>query len=53
MRDSAFTIYAFLCLSFMEEADAYLEWLSSLLKNRNEDGSLQIRYTIYGQEEHH
>ncbi|GAA6007856.1 hypothetical protein JCM10207_004901 [Rhodosporidiobolus poonsookiae] len=48
LRDSAFTIYAFLRLGFTEEADAYLDWLSGLLKNRNEDGSLQIMYTIHG-----
>lgn len=29
----------------------YVEWLSGLLKNRNEDGSLQIMYTIHGGKE--
>jgi hypothetical protein len=33
---------------FTEEADAYVDWLSSLLKNKNADGSLQIMYTIHG-----
>ncbi|GAA5849432.1 hypothetical protein JCM8547_000448 [Rhodosporidiobolus lusitaniae] len=48
MRDSAFTIYAFLRLGFTEEADQYREWLAGLLRNKNEDGSLQIMYDIHG-----
>ncbi|GAA6027557.1 hypothetical protein JCM8097_007921 [Rhodosporidiobolus ruineniae] len=51
MRDSAFTIYAFLRLGFTEEADQYMDWLSGLLRNKNEDGSLQIMYTIHGGKE--
>jgi GH15 family glucan-1,4-alpha-glucosidase len=42
LRDSAFTVYALLRLGFTEEADHYVDWLSGLLRNRNEDGSLQI-----------
>ncbi|GAA5825609.1 hypothetical protein JCM11251_000307 [Rhodosporidiobolus azoricus] len=48
LRDSAFTIYAFLRLGFTDEADQYMDWLSGLLKEKNEDGSLQIMYTIHG-----
>ncbi|GAA5903769.1 hypothetical protein JCM6882_003413 [Rhodosporidiobolus microsporus] len=51
LRDSAFTIYAFLRLGFTDEADQYMDWLSGLLKNKNEDGSLQIMYTIHGAKE--
>ncbi|GAA5970813.1 hypothetical protein JCM11641_004464 [Rhodosporidiobolus odoratus] len=51
MRDSAFTIYAFLRLGFTEEADDYMNWLGGLLKNKNEDGSLQIMYTIHGEKD--
>ncbi|BGP15947.1 hypothetical protein JCM10213v2_003939 [Rhodosporidiobolus nylandii] len=51
IRDSAFTIYALLRLGFNEEADAYMDWLGGLLKNRNADGSLQIMYTIHGEKE--
>lgn len=35
-------------LGFTDEADQYVEWLSGLLTNKNEDGSLQIMYTIHG-----
>ncbi|KAK4056783.1 hypothetical protein OIO90_002032 [Microbotryomycetes sp. JL221] len=48
LRDSAFSVYALLRLGFTDEADQYVEWLSSLLSNRNEDGALQIMYTIHG-----
>ncbi|CEQ40217.1 SPOSA6832_01813, partial [Sporobolomyces salmonicolor] len=48
LRDSAFTVYALLRLGFTEEADQYVDWLSGIMKNRNEDGSLQIMYTIHG-----
>ncbi|KAM0787591.1 hypothetical protein ACM66B_003660 [Microbotryomycetes sp. NB124-2] len=48
LRDSAFSVYALLRLGFTEEADQYVEWLSSLLNNRNDDGGLQIMYTIHG-----
>lgn len=41
-------MYALLRLGFTEEADHYVDWLSGLLRNRNEDGSLQIMYTIHG-----
>ncbi|KAK4051167.1 hypothetical protein OIV83_002989 [Microbotryomycetes sp. JL201] len=51
LRDSAFSVYALLRLGFTEEADQYVDWLSSLLNNRNEDGGLQIMYTIHGGKE--
>ena len=51
IRDASFTVYALLRLGFTEEADAYVDWLSSLLKNKNADGSLQIMYTIHGEKE--
>ncbi|GAA5981841.1 hypothetical protein JCM10908_004632 [Rhodotorula pacifica] len=51
IRDASFTVYALLRLGFTEEADAYIDWLSSLLKNKNPDGGLQIMYTIHGEKE--
>lgn len=51
IRDSSFTVYALLRLGFTEEADAYVDWLSSLLKKKNSDGGLQIMYTIHGEKE--
>ncbi|KAI8337968.1 Six-hairpin glycosidase-like protein [Chlamydoabsidia padenii] len=51
IRDSSFTIYAFLRLGFTEEARKYLEYIESRCKNLNEDGSLNIMYSIDGSKE--
>ncbi|KAL8279392.1 hypothetical protein RQP46_008204 [Phenoliferia psychrophenolica] len=51
LRDSSFSIYALLRLGFTAEADAYMGWLSKILANKNEDGGLQIMYTIHGGKE--
>ncbi|KAK4705655.1 hypothetical protein P7C70_g539, partial [Phenoliferia sp. Uapishka_3] len=48
LRDSSFSIYALLRLGFTAEADAYMGWLSGIMANKNEDGGLQIMYTIHG-----
>ncbi|TIB30796.1 hypothetical protein E3P84_03205 [Wallemia ichthyophaga] len=51
LRDSSFTVYALVRLGFKEEANAYVDWIASLLEHPNSDGSLQIVYTIHGQRE--
>lgn len=48
VRDTSFTLYALIRLGFTEEANAYMEFVLSRLKDRNSDGSLQIVYTIHG-----
>ncbi len=48
IRDSAFTIYAFLRLGFTEEAERFMHFLSHLCAEPREDGSLQIMYGIDG-----
>lgn len=63
LRDSSFSVYALIRLGFKKEADRtfsfvllggadewteYVAWLSTLLANREADGSLQIMYTIWG-----
>ncbi|CAK9781214.1 unnamed protein product [Cutaneotrichosporon oleaginosum] len=48
VRDTSFTIYAFIRLGFTEEADAFVGFILDRLKDRNHDGSLQIMYTIHG-----
>jgi GH15 family glucan-1,4-alpha-glucosidase len=45
IRDSAFTVYAFLRLGFTEEAEKYMQFLTSVCK---EGGTLQIMYGIDG-----
>ncbi|TIC13498.1 putative glycosyl hydrolase [Wallemia mellicola] len=51
LRDSSFTVYALVRLGFQEEANAYVGWISSLLQCPNDDGGLQIVYTIHGERE--
>ncbi|KAF9001313.1 glycoside hydrolase family 15 protein [Cyathus striatus] len=48
IRDSSFTLYALIRLGFVEEANAYLEFIFERLRNKNPDGSLNIMYTIHG-----
>ncbi|KAI8079727.1 Six-hairpin glycosidase-like protein [Halteromyces radiatus] len=51
IRDSSFTIYAFLRLGFTEEARKYLEFIEERCNDLNEDGSLNIMYSIDGTKE--
>ena len=48
IRDSAFTVYAFLRLGLTEEADQFMRFLGSLCKDPGPGGSLQIMYGIDG-----
>lgn len=51
IRDSAFTVYAFLRLGFTEEAESFMRFLGSLCHERLADGALQIMYGIHGDRE--
>ncbi len=48
IRDSAFTLYAFLRIGFTEEAARFMEWLDKRCHELNPDGSLQLVYGIDG-----
>ena len=48
IRDSAFTIYAFLRLGFSEETEQFMRFLASLCKEPGPGGSLQVMYGIDG-----
>ncbi|KAI3634701.1 hypothetical protein MIR68_007082 [Amoeboaphelidium protococcarum] len=48
VRDSAFTIYAFLRIGFTEEAKDYWDFMQKRCNDLNPDGSLSIMYTIDG-----
>jgi GH15 family glucan-1,4-alpha-glucosidase len=50
IRDSAFTIYAFLRLGFKQEAERFFHFIAGL-GHQSEDGSLQIMYGIDGRAE--
>lgn len=50
VRDSSFTIYIFLRMGFVEEADKYMEFINErILKSRMKDGGLPIMFTIRGE----
>ncbi|KAJ4414182.1 hypothetical protein N0V82_008084 [Gnomoniopsis sp. IMI 355080] len=50
VRDSSFTIYIFLRMGFVEEADKYMEFINErILKSRMSDGGLPIMFTIRGE----
>ena len=49
IRDSAFTIYAFMRLGLKEEAIAFIRWIDKLYDRRKEDhGELQLMYRLDG-----
>ncbi|KAI1465625.1 glycoside hydrolase family 15 protein [Daldinia caldariorum] len=50
VRDSSFTIYIFLRMGFTQEADAYMEFISEILKKTTAEGrDLPIMFTIRGE----
>lgn len=50
VRDSSFTIYIFLRMGFVEEADKYMEFINErILNSRMQDGGLPIMFTIRGE----
>ena len=51
IRDSAFTVYAFLRLGFTQEAERFMHFISTLCTAPKPDGSLQIMYGIDGRTE--
>ncbi|KAF6749414.1 glycoside hydrolase family 15 protein [Ephemerocybe angulata] len=51
IRDSSFTLYALIRLGFVDEANAYLEFIFARIRDKNPDGSIQIMYTIHGEKD--
>jgi len=51
LRDSAFSLYAFMRLGFVEEARAFTNWLRDRLHDDAEHGPLQVMYRINGDQE--
>jgi GH15 family glucan-1,4-alpha-glucosidase len=50
LRDAAFTLYALIRLGFVEEAEAFIDWLKGRLSDDAERGPLQVMYGIDGRQ---
>jgi GH15 family glucan-1,4-alpha-glucosidase len=50
LRDAAFTVYAFLRLGHVEEANAFQRWLGERGSRCSADGTLNLMYTLDGRE---
>lgn len=48
LRDAAFTLYALIRLGFVEEVEAFINWLKGRLADDAERGPLQVVYGIDG-----
>src|SRR5260370_422872 len=48
LRDAAFTVYAFLRLGHVEEANAFVRWLGERESRCGADGTLHLMYTLDG-----
>ena len=51
LRDATFTLYALIRLGFIEEAEAFIDWLTGRLSDDAERGPLQVMYGIDGRQE--
>jgi GH15 family glucan-1,4-alpha-glucosidase len=48
LRDATFTLYALIRLGFVEEAEAFIDWLKGRLSDDAERGPLQVMYGVDG-----
>jgi GH15 family glucan-1,4-alpha-glucosidase len=51
IRDASFTVYAFLRLGFVDEANAFVRWLEERQSRCGSDGTLQLMYALDGRED--
>ncbi len=50
LRDAAFTLYALIRLGFVDEAEAFIDWLKGRLSDDAQRGPLQVMYGIDGRQ---
>jgi GH15 family glucan-1,4-alpha-glucosidase len=50
LRDATFTLYALIRLGFVEEVEAFIDWLKGRLSDDAERGPLQVMYGIDGRQ---
>ncbi len=51
LRDSAFTLYALIRLGFVDETEAFIDWLNQRLSDDAQRGPLQVMYGLDGRKE--
>jgi len=50
LRDAAFTLYALIRLGFVDETEAFIEWLKDRLTDDAQRGPLQVMYGLDGRQ---
>ncbi len=50
LRDAAFTLYALIRLGFIDETEAFIEWLKNRLSDNAQRGPLQLMYGLDGRQ---
>ena len=50
LRDAAFTLYALIRLGFVDESEAFIDWLQGRLSDDAQRGPLQVMYGIDGRQ---
>jgi GH15 family glucan-1,4-alpha-glucosidase len=50
LRDAAFTLYALIRLGFVDETEAFIEWLKHRLSDDAQRGPLQVMYGLDGRQ---
>ena len=50
LRDAAFTLYALIRLGFIDETEAFIEWLTDRLSDDAQRGPLQVMYGVDGRQ---
>ena len=50
LRDAAFTLYALIRLGFVDETEAFIEWLKGRLSDDAQRGPLQVMYGLDGRQ---
>lgn len=48
LRDAAFTLYALIRLGFVDETEAFIDWLNGRLSDDAQRGPLQVMYALDG-----
>jgi GH15 family glucan-1,4-alpha-glucosidase len=51
LRDATFTLYALIRLGFVDETEAFIEWLKGRLSDDAQRGPLQVMYGLDGRQE--